>query len=264
VPLYADIFRYPELFQSLFRRELTAKYLGSVLGLGWTLVNPLVLVGVYTLVFSVLWKAVGIKHYPLFIVSGLTVWIFFQSSIQMASGSLLGQANLVKQVRFPRQLIPLAVVATNAVTYLAMLIVVVPLNLILVPATRETMWAVLPLSLPLVALASGLALAFAALTVLFRDIEHLLLAVLLPWFFLTPVFYELTTLPGVQDHPRVVDVLHWGNVVTPVLETIRAPLFYGTYAGASDLAYSILAGLGALALGAFVFGRVDDQLAVQL
>jgi len=264
VALYADLFRYRELFLNLFQRELRTRYRGTVLGLGWTLVNPLALVGVYTLVFSVLWKAASVRHYPLFVVSGLAVWIFFQSSVQMASHSLLGQASLVRQVRFPRQLVPLAVVASNLVAYLAMLLVVVPINLVLVPRTRETFWAVIPLSLPLVALTSGLAMVFAAATVFFRDVEYLLLTILLPWFFLTPVLYELRSLPGVRDHPTLTDVLHWANFVTPVVETIRAPILYGNFAGLGDFVYTILAALAALALGAYVFARADDQLAIQL
>ncbi len=91
--LYADLFRYGDLFLNLFRRELSVKYRGSVLGLGWTLVLPIVLMGVYTVVFSVLLKAVDIHHYPLFLLSGLVTWVFFQGAIQSSCTSLLGQAS---------------------------------------------------------------------------------------------------------------------------------------------------------------------------
>jgi ABC-type polysaccharide/polyol phosphate export permease len=261
---YLDLFRYSELFTNLFRRELDAKYKGTVLGLGWTLINPLVLMGVYTLVFSVLWRATSIRHYPLFILSGLAVWIFFQSSLQMSSLSLLGRANLVKQVRFPRQLLPLAVVGANLVTYAVMLVIVASLNLVFVPASRGTMWAVLPLSLPLIALTSGLSIGIAAVTVIFRDVEHLITTVLLPWFFITPVFYELRELPGLRGHPLLGDFVHWGNFVTPVLESIRGPLFYGQFAGTADVVYAVVVGFLALVGGAFLFSRIDDQLAVRL
>jgi ABC-type polysaccharide/polyol phosphate export permease len=262
--LYLDVVRYPDLFASLFRRELFARYKGSFLGLLWTLVNPLVLVGVYTLVFSVLWRAVSVPHYPLFIISGLAAWVFFQASVQISSSSLVAQANLVKQVRFPRQLIPLAVVGTNLVAFAAMLLVVAAFNLALIPATRTTIWAVVPLSLPLIGLAAGLGLVVAGLTALFRDVEHLLLTIFVPWFFITPIFYDLRQLPGVQNHPHLADVIHWGNPVTPMVEAVRAPLFYGTYPSLGELAYSVLVALAALALGAFVFHRVDDELAIQL
>ena len=262
--LYADLLRYPDLFANLFRRELYARYKGSLLGVGWTLVNPLVLVGVYTLVFSILWRSAGIRHYPLFILSGLTVWVFFSSSIQMASASIVSHANLVKQVRFPRQLLPLAVVGSNLVTYVVMLVVIGAINFVVIPEVRGTIWAVIPLSIPLIALVSGLGIVLAALSALYRDVEHLLLTILLPWFFLTPVFYDLQTLPGVQDHHALMELLRWGNVATPFVESIRGPLFYGQYPGMGEIAYVIVAAALALLLGAFVFRRLDDQLAVEL
>ncbi len=262
--VYADLFRNRELFQNLFRRELRVKYRGSLLGVAWSLVNPLVLVGVYTLVFSVLWRAFSIAHYPLFVLSGLLVWIFFQSSLSSASASLLGHANLVKQVRFPRQLLPLAVVGTNLVSVVVMLAVVLPLNLALIPAVRTTFWAGLLFLLPLIALVSGLAIVVASATVVFRDIEHLLQTVLLPWFFLTPIFYTFNQLPRIDEHPVLADLLHYGNFVTPPLLAVRDPLFFGRMPAAGDAVYAIVAALVALLLGGFVFRRVDDQLAAAL
>ena len=97
--LYVDVVRYPDLFMNIFRRELHGKYRGSVLGLFWTLINPLALMAVYTLVFSVLLKAFQIEHYPLFVLSGLLTWVFFQSAVQMSCSSLFAQPTLVKQVR---------------------------------------------------------------------------------------------------------------------------------------------------------------------
>jgi ABC-2 type transport system permease protein len=249
VTLYADLFRYGDLFLNLFRRELSVKYRGSVLGLGWTLVLPIVLMGVYTVVFSVLLKAVSIRHYPLFLLSGLVTWVFFQGAIQSSCTSLLGQASLVKQVRFPRQLLPFAVVATNAVTLLVMLAVIVPVNLIFIPETRSTFWAGIPLVLPLIALAGSLALVLAA--------------VLLPWFFLTPVFYTFN-LKGIGNHPALVNLIHYGNPVAPFVLAIRDPLFFGRLPHAGDVAYVIVASLVALLVAAAVFRRVDDQLAAHL
>jgi len=264
VRLYADLFRYRDLFLNLFRRELRVKYRGSVLGLAWTLINPIVLMGVYTIVFSVLWKAVTIKHYPLFILSGLVTWVFFQGALQMSCTSLLGHASLVKQVRFPRQLLPLSVVATNLVTMLVMLAVVLPLNLIVVPETRSTFWAALPLFVPLAALVTGFAIVLASATVMFRDVEHLIGTVLLPWFILTPIFYTFDRLPGIESHSVLGDVLYYGNVVAPFVEAIRDPLFFGQLPRLSDVIYVFGVATASLLVASFVFRRVDDQLAVQL
>jgi ABC-type polysaccharide/polyol phosphate export permease len=262
--VYTDVFRNRELFQNLFRRELRVKYRGSLLGVAWSLVNPLVLVAVYTLVFSILWRAFSIEHYPLFVLTGLLVWIFFQSSLSAASASLLGHANLVKQVRFPRQLLPLAVVGTNLVSLAVMLAVVLPLNLALIPEVRTTFWAGLLFLLPLIGLVSGLSIVVASATVVFRDIEHLLQTVFLPWFFLTPIFYTFSQLPRIDEHPVLADLLHYGNFVTPPLLAIRDPLFFGQMPALGDAVYAVVAAVVALLLGGIVFRRVDDQLAAAL
>jgi ABC-type polysaccharide/polyol phosphate export permease len=264
VTLYADLFRYGDLFLNLFRRELRVKYRGSALGLVWTLINPIMLMFAYWLVFSVIVRAVQVHHYPLFLLSGLLVWIFFQSAVQMSCSSLLGQANLVKQVRLPRQLLPVSVVATNLVTMLVMLAVVLPLNLWLVPETRTTFWAALPLFVPLAALVTAFAIVFASATVIFRDVEHLVATVLLPWFILTPIFYPFGQMPGISAHPKLADALYYGNPVAPFVEAIRDPLFFGRLPHLGDLVYVFAVAIGSLIAAAFVFRRIDDQLAAQL
>ena len=120
--VYGDLVRYRELFGSLFRRDLRAKYKGSVLGLAWTLALPVALMLVYLVVFSVLWQAEApdVEDYWLFLLCGLPVWVFFATSAQAAARSLLENANLIRKVRFPRQLVPLSVVATQVVAFAAM------------------------------------------------------------------------------------------------------------------------------------------------
>jgi ABC-type polysaccharide/polyol phosphate export permease len=264
VLLYGDLFRYSDLFLNLFRRELRVKYRGSLLGLGWTLINPIVLMFGYWLLFSILLRAVSIEHYPLFVISGIVPWIFFQSAVQMSASSLLGQSNLVKQVRFPRQLLPLSVVATNLVTAGVMLAVVIPVNLLIAPETRSTFWLTFPMLVPLIALTCGLAIVVAAATVIFRDVEHLLTAIFLPWFVLTPIFYTFDQLPGIEGNELAADALYYGNFMAPIVEAIRDPLFFGDVPALSDVVYSTVAALLALAAGALVFRRLDDRLAAEL
>jgi lipopolysaccharide transport system permease protein len=261
VAFYADLFRYRELFVNLFRRDLELRYKGSVLGVGWSLVYPLTLMGVYTVVFSVLWKVVKIHHFPLFVLSGLVTWVFFQSTLQRASTSLLEQASLLKQVRFPRQLLGLAVVATQVVPFAVMLAVLLAVNLVVQPQTRSTFWMVLPFAVLVTAFVSGLSLAVASANALFRDVEHILGALLLPWFFLTPVVYTFSELPGPH---ALAETIHWVNFVAPATEALRDALFFGHYPSAGDTVYAIGAALVALALGAFLFSRVDDRLAAEL
>jgi ABC-type polysaccharide/polyol phosphate export permease len=263
VNTYADLVRYRELFANLFRRDLQAKYRGSALGVLWTIANPIMLMGVYLLVFGVVWKTRFTTggHYPLFLLSGLAVWTFFAAALQSSSRSMLDNANLIRKTRFPRQLVPLSVVGAHLVSFAAMLVLLLVINAIALPRARATELLALPLAVLVVALVSGLALAIASLNVLFRDVEFIVAALLVPWFFLTPILYPLSQ---VAQHRHVVAVIHWANPLSPAVEAIRAPLFLGHLPHWSDALYLVVATVVSLALGAFVFTRVDDSIAIEV
>jgi ABC-type polysaccharide/polyol phosphate export permease len=262
--VYGDLVRYRELFGSLFRRDLRAKYKGSVLGLAWTLALPASLMLVYLLVFAVLWKAQptdAVDDYWLFLLCGLPPWVFFATSMQAGSRSLVENAPIIRKVRFPRQLVPLSVVATEVVAFAAMTAIVLGLALWIRPESRDTAWLALPIACVIVLFVGGLALAVAALNAVFRDVEFVVAAVLLPWFFLTPVLYRLEDLPGAESRPWLVDLLQWGNPLTPAIEAFRAPLYAGELPPAAETTYLCVAAVVALGLGALVFNAVDDRIA---
>ena len=261
--VYADLLHYRELFASLFRRDLEARYKGSVFGVLWSLAHPLMLMGVYALVFSKMWRITGpsVDPYPLFLLSGLLVWVFFATSLQGASRTMVDNANLIRRTRFPRQLLPLSTVGAQLVGFVVMLGAVVALNFVFLPETRATVWLAVPLSVLVVALVAGLALVVASLNAIYRDVEHLVSALLLPWFFLTPVLYTAELLPG---YARLVEILHWVNFVAPAVTALRDPLFFGRLPTALDTIYLAGAALVSLALGAWIFLRSDDRIAVEL
>jgi ABC-type polysaccharide/polyol phosphate export permease len=263
--VYADLYRYRELFANLFRRDFHTRYKSSALGVGWSLLNPLILMGIYVLVFSLLWKAADIPHYALYLLVGLAMWLFFSTSLTSGARAMVDSAALVKKVRFPRQLVPLSVVATQLVTFVAMLVVLMVVNPIVIPETRDTFLLAIPIAAGIVAFVAGVALLVSCANVVFRDVEHLVQAVLLPWFFLTPILYRLEDLPGgVQRYDWVVTILRWVNPLTPPLYALRAPLFYATLPDVWDVVYLVVEALVALAIGAWVFRRVDDRIAVEL
>ena len=125
-------------------------------------------------------------------------------------------------MRFPRQLVPFSVVATQLVTFALMLVILIVLSLVLVPSGRDTVWLAVPLSVLFVCLVAGVSLLVACVNVVFRDVEHLLAAALLPWFFLTPILWEFAGLPAhVQRHHALLEILRWGNFVTPPIYAVR-------------------------------------------
>jgi lipopolysaccharide transport system permease protein len=262
--VYTDLVRYRELFGNLFRRDFHAKYRGSALGLLWSVVNPLALMAVYLVVFGVLFhRNSSIPHYPLYLLAGLACWIFFATSLQTGARSLVDNADLVKKVRFPRQLVPFSVVATQLVTFGVMLAILIVLSLIFVPAGRAMVWLALPLAALFVCLVVGVSLLVACLNVLFRDVEHILGAALFPWFFITPILWSFETL-DLQGHQKLIDVLRWGNFIAPPIYAVRAPLWAGQAPRVADVIYLAVAAVVALGLGAWVFSRVDDRIAVEL
>src|SRR5258705_577216 len=262
---YSDVVRYRELFGNLFRRDLQAKYRGSALGVLWTVLNPVVLMGVYLLVFGVVWKSPFANggHYPLFLLAGLAPWTFFAAALQSSTRSMLDNANLIRKTRFPRQLVPLSVVGAHLVSFGVMLVLLLVLNFVALPRSRATEWLAIPLAALFVGLVAGLALMVASLNVLFRDVEFIVAALLVPWFWLTPILYPLDG-EQIDHHPTAVWFIHWANVLSPGIEAIRAPLFYGRLPFWGDALYLVVAAVAALALGAFVFSRVDDQIAIEV
>jgi lipopolysaccharide transport system permease protein len=263
VSVYAEVLRHRELFASLFRRDLRAKYKGSLLGLAWTLALPVALMLVYLVVFSVLWRAeaTDLDDYWLFLLCGLPPWVFFATSLQTGARSLVENAPLIRKVRFPRQLVPLSAVATQVVAFAAMTAIVLALALWFRPESRDLAWVAIPVAAVIVVFVAGLALAVASLNAIFRDVEFVVAAALLPWFFLTPVLYQLDDLPGADSRPWLIDLLHWGNPLTPAIESYRAPLYAGELPSAGDAVYLCVAALVALGVGALVFNAVDDRIA---
>jgi lipopolysaccharide transport system permease protein len=262
--VYADLLHYRDLFGNLFRRDFQAKYKGSLLGVAWSLLNPLVLLGVYLLVFGVIFPS-RTPHYPLYVLSGLACWTFFATSLQASARSLIDSADLVKKVRFPRQLVAFSMVGTQAVTYAVLVGVLVVLSLALVPAARPIVWLAFPLAALFAAEVVGLALIAACLNVLFRDVEHVLAAALLPWFFVTPILWSASTLGDrAVRHHTLLTALHWVNPVAPPIFAVRDAIWSGHLPHAGDVVYLVVAAVAALTLGAIVFRWVDDRIAVEL
>ena len=122
-----------------------------------------------------------------------------------------------------------------------MTVVVLVLSLLVLDDTRGTAWLALPVAALIVLFAGGVSLAVSSLNAILRDVEFIVSALLLPWFFLTPILYPLEALPGAESHPWLVDLIHWGNPMTPAIESFRAPLFLGEAPPAADFTYLVVA-----------------------
>jgi homopolymeric O-antigen transport system permease protein len=254
-----DILRYRYLFEQMVRRELRQKYKGSALGVAWYLVNPLVLMGAYYLMFGIVFKVVQEDDYPLFLMVGLIIWIFFSQSLLSAAPSLLDQGALIRKARFPRETIPAAVVTVQLVTFLALLCLV-GVVVIAVRGTLDPALLLLPFILvALYAFVLGLSLVVSVLHAHFRDVAPILSAALLPWFFLSPIFFRPDS---ITQRETARFALEWLNPIAPFIEAVRSVLYSGSAPDAATLLYVAAAAGIALPIGLVVFRRLQAELAV--
>jgi ABC-type polysaccharide/polyol phosphate export permease len=252
--------RYGFLFEQLVRRELRRKYQGSVLGIAWYLVNPLVLMGAYYLLFGVLFPQPKVEDYPLFLMVGLIVWLFFSQSLLGASSSLLDQGALIRKARFPRETVPASVVTVQLVTVLVLL-TIVAIVVFVVRSTFGAQVVLLPaLLVALYAFTLGLSLMVAVLHAYFRDVGPILAAILLPWFFLSPIFFQVDDVAA--GHQWAQDLLTWANPIAPFIVAIRDVVYGGAWPDLPTALYVAGAGLLFLAGGLMLFRALERELAV--
>lgn len=252
--------RWGYLFEQMVRRELRRKYQGSALGVLWYVLNPLILMAAYWLMFGHVFKVAQYEDYPLFLMVGLVVWIFFNQSVLAAAPALLDQGALIRKARFPREAIPAAVVAVQAVTFVVLLALVGAVTV----AVRGTLDPAL-LLLPVVLLALGVfvlgvSLAVSVAHAHFRDVAPILGALLLPWFFLSPIFFDVEAITGGSELARAV--LTWVNPVAPFITAVRDIVYGGEAPDAATLLYVVVAAALALIAGRALFARGQRDLAV--
>ena len=252
-----------ELLRTLMHRELRGRYRDSVLGSAWTILQPLAMTGVYYFLFSFLFPNNQIKNYALFILTALILWNFFANCLSLGTVSITQSADLVRKVWFRRELLPMAVVLSQAITTTLLLTAVVVVDVIASPAALKTVVLVPIIFLLLTTVCFGLACILATANVFFRDISHLVSVILLPLFFMTPVFYSLDNFPR-QPPEWVITVLRYGNPVTPYIESIRATALQGAVPGWPLLAYCAVVGPALSLLGIWFLRRQDEKLAVEL
>jgi ABC-2 type transport system permease protein len=189
------LIQHRDLLVLLVQKELKVRYKGTFLGVFWSLLNPLLMMVVYSVVFSVLVRF-SVPRYPIFILSALLPWNAFVASVSAASTTIVHNGNLIKRVHFPVEFLPLAAVLTSLVN----------MTLGFVVLLAFAFFYGQPLGAPLLALpvllgiqliiSAGAALMVSALTVYFRDLEHLITVLLTAWFFVTPILYPASLFSG--------------------------------------------------------------------
>lgn len=254
-----EIVRHRELIFTLVSRELKARYRGTVLGFFWSLVNPLLLMIVYTVVFGFIIggaRAPGFEGnkwmYALFLFNGILPWTWFSSSLLESANVLNVQGALIKKIKFPVEVLPIMVVTTNMVHFILGLPVLIAFFLIFGKAL--TPWVLfLPVSLLVQYIFTlGLCFLVSALTVHFKDIKDILTNLITLWFFATPIIYPY------ESVPRALQYVLNLNPMTHIIESYHYAFFVGSMPHYKRFGITILVGLMFLFLGYLLFDRLRD------
>ncbi len=232
--LVANLVRHHELLRHLMIRNLRAQYKQSVLGYAWIFFNPIAQLGIMSFIFTtaVHTRSQGSTAFPLFLFIGLLPWIFFSNAVSAATESIANGSNLNTAVYFPRELVVLAAVLVRMVDLLAGALI---LAVLMVATSQPLGWtaAWLPFLLMLhVLFIVGLALPVAALNLFFRDVRYLVSTALHLWFFMTPIFYSVSSIPSkysfiydLNPNARLIQAYRWAlltGVGPPVTSVIWA------------------------------------------
>jgi len=257
------LWRHRALVYVLVARELKARYRGSVLGFFWSLLNPLLMLAVYAVVFTLVFpgRSAATSPYAVFLFCGLLPWNWLSASLTDASASLIVHGPLLRKVLFPAEVLPAVAVLSQGVHFLLALPVLLAALLAGAAGLFGTPVSFSPalLQVPALLLAEGLllfgvGLFLAALTVHFRDVKDLLATALSLWFFATPVLYTLSEM----KEGILRTVLSW-NPVAPLFSAWHDALFYGRWITPGRWVLLLTVSLGALVLGASFFGRLRDS-----
>ena len=256
---WAHLYRYRDLVRNLVARDLKVRYKHSVLGIVWSMLNPLGMMLVFTVVFTILIPNNSIERFPIFVMCGLLPWNWFSGSIIGSIYSVVNSAPLVKKVFFPREVLPISVVLSNLVHFLLALVVL--LGMMLVSGTPLTRWILL---LPLLiaiqfVFTMGLGFFLSAVNVHFRDTAQIMDVLMLAWFFLTPVVYSTDLIPPTKvilgyDIPvqRLAYIL---NPMASLIASYRVILYNGAPPDLAFLLRTVVTAIASFVIGYLFFLR---------
>jgi homopolymeric O-antigen transport system permease protein len=254
----ALLFAYRELVRNLVVKELSLKYRGSVLGFLWSLVNPIATVAVYTFAFKYILN-VRQPGFSVFVLLGVLAWSFFANSAVMATGALIDGASLLKVVRFPSAVLPLATVLFNLAQHLLTICTFFPLMFLLYRVPPAGPVLVYPIFLALqVLFTAGMSFMLAAATAYFRDVRHFVDIGLSLMFWTTPIVYPLSQIP---------QSLRWlllASPMSPFVVAYQSIFYYGDWPSAAVWLGAATYGLGVFFLGFWWYQSIEDRLGEQL
>ena len=251
-----ELVKCRELIYNLVVRELKARYKSSVLGFLWSLLNPLGMMLVFTLVFTVMMPS-DIERFPIFLLCALLPWNYFSAGVMVSINSIVGNSNLVKKVYFPREVLPISSVLANLVNFLLTLVVLFAVLFVLHAPWSPWLW-LLPVVIAIqTCFMLGMAFILSTINVFYRDTMMIMDVLMLAWFFLTPVVYPIERLPHSYELLGVsLDIHRLMYIVNPMaslVATYRDLLYWGYHTNLDFFLRTAATAIAVLVFGYWFF-----------
>lgn len=251
------IWEFKYLIYNLVLRDLKVKYKGSTLGFLWSLLNPLLMIVVYTVAFKYVIK-LKIENFTIFLFSALLPWTFLSSALSMGVTSITENSNLVKKVYFPREVLPLSIVLVNLFHFFLTLVVLIPALLFFNIKPGFSFFFLVVIIFFQTLFVLGLTFLVSALNVYYRDVKHFLEVMLNLWFWLTPIIWPLNLVPEkFQDYVYL-------NPFTPFVRAYRDIILHNQLPQPLILTILVVIGILVFLLGALVFQKKQRRFAEEI
>lgn len=261
--LIKEIFKYRELLKNNVKKEVRGRYKNSILGVMWTFLNPLLQIAVYAMIFPYILKQQQ-PYYLIFVCVGLIPWSFFTTTIIQSTNTIIGNANIVKKVYFPREILPLSVVLSGAINFLIATIIILAFC---IGGGKGITWHIIifPIIL-LLQMILQLAISFvlSAVTVYIRDIEHFVQIVLMLMFYATPIVYSTATLDGSTATARFMKKVIMLNPMTTIIEGYRSIFYTQTLPDFKGIGIWYIISIALLFIGWLIFKKLQKGFAEEL
>lgn len=252
-----EIYTYRQLIINLTTKDLKLKYKSSFLGFLWSLLNPLMMLIVYTFAFKYI-LGLRTENFPLFILSGFLPWTFFQLSITGSTMAIVSNGNLVKKVYFPREIIVISPILANVINF------IITLSILFIGIILAHIEIGMPICflgviiILLLVFTIGLGLLVSSINVIYRDMQHFIEVLFMAWFYITPIVYSVDLVP------KELNMITYINPMTAYIESIRCVTLYNRLPSPMYIYLMFVYAIVFFILGSFVFSKIEYKFAEEV
>lgn len=255
--VFKNLYEYRELLKSSIKKDVGGKYKNSVLGVLWSFLYPLLQIAVYAIVFPLIMRS-NMENYTVFVCCGLIPWNFFSTAISRSSFTMIENGNILKKVYFPREILPISVVTSEAVNFIISTIII--LAFVLGSGMGLTWYVVF---YPLILLVQyvlliGISLFVSSITVYFRDLQHFIGIALQLLFYATPIVYATNIIP--ESYQWILRL----NPMTFIIDGYRSIFYYQQQPDFMTLGMTLLISIVLCVVGYLLFNKLQKRFAEEL